>query len=349
VGHGPFSHAFEAALKKLDKNEYRSHEAWTADIIRGDTSLGRAMRDKLGSDATDAVAQLLLQDTPTDIYSSIVSSQFDADRLDYVRRDRLMTGAQYGAFDYSWILANLEVAKVAVSIDDEQFAEVDILVLGHKAFQAAESYVLGLFHLYFTVYFHKATRSAECMMSAMVERLGMLILRKDIDITGLFEGHPLVNFVNQRSLESYLGLDDSIIWGSLPFIAAGKDQVLATLAQRLLQRDLYKAVDVTTRCDGNDAKTTRFRMALSAACERGDFEADEVFVDTPSRNPYTRRGYDTPEALKKVLIYSHASGSYDDLANQSEVIRGLSEKKILRVYVRDNMAREKVEEILKGI
>ena len=39
------------------------------------------------------VAALLASETPIDIYSAIVSSQFDADRLYYVRRDRLMTGA----------------------------------------------------------------------------------------------------------------------------------------------------------------------------------------------------------------------------------------------------------------
>ena len=102
VGHGPFSHAFEDAMKELGKGKEQKpkrHELWTADIVLGDTELG-AVLSKAGKEFRDGVADLLKSDTPTDIYSAIVSSQFDADRLDYVRRDRLMTGAQHGGFDY---------------------------------------------------------------------------------------------------------------------------------------------------------------------------------------------------------------------------------------------------------
>jgi uncharacterized protein len=116
VGHGPFSHAFETALEQLDKltgaKHQNRHEIWTAEIIRGETNLGQTLKEQLGAGFREEVASLLLQETPTDIYSAIVSSQFDADRLDYVRRDRMMTGAQHGGFDFSWLMANLEVDQV---------------------------------------------------------------------------------------------------------------------------------------------------------------------------------------------------------------------------------------------
>lgn len=38
------------------------------------------------------VADIIGAKTPADVYSSVVSSQFDADRLDYMQRDRMMTG-----------------------------------------------------------------------------------------------------------------------------------------------------------------------------------------------------------------------------------------------------------------
>jgi uncharacterized protein len=164
LGHGPFSHSFEGALKKLDVK--KRHEEWTVEIITGDTKVAETLRTfSAGFDSE--VAKLLASETPVDIYSSIVSSQFDADRLDYVRRDRLMTGAQHGGFDFPWLMANLEVDKVAISTDGEQFADVQMLILGNKAFESAEEYVLGLFHLYFTVYFHETTRSAEKMLGAL--------------------------------------------------------------------------------------------------------------------------------------------------------------------------------------
>jgi HD superfamily phosphohydrolase len=166
VGHGPFSHAFEAAGKKFHRSQ--KHELWTVDIIRGDTKVGEVL-DGFKSGFRDQVAQIIADKMPQDIYGSIVSSQFDADRLDYVRRDR---GVDHGEFDFSWLMANLEVDQIPLAIDDDQIGIVPGLVLGRKAFQAAEAYVLGLFHLYFAVYFHKTTCSAEKMLTGLLLRVG---------------------------------------------------------------------------------------------------------------------------------------------------------------------------------
>jgi HD superfamily phosphohydrolase len=152
LGHGPFSHAFESVAKKFVSKT--RHEEWTGEIVRGDTKVGRIL-EQYRSGFREEVAELIAADTPEDIYGSIVSSQFDADRLDYIRRDRMMAGVAHGGFDFSWLMANLEVDRIPLARDAETIGEVDALILSRKALQAAESYVLGLFHLYFTVYFHK--------------------------------------------------------------------------------------------------------------------------------------------------------------------------------------------------
>jgi HD superfamily phosphohydrolase len=135
--------------------------------VRGDTQVGKRLA-AYGEQFRADVAELLASETPRDLYAAILASQFDADRLDYMRRDRLMTGAQHGGFDCPWLLANLEVDRIAYLRDEEQYAEVDGLVLGNKAFQAAEEYVLGF------VYFHKATRSAEKDAQRIIKGLGDL-------------------------------------------------------------------------------------------------------------------------------------------------------------------------------
>ena len=183
----------------------------------------------------DDVALLLTSETPVDIYSAIVSSQFDADRLDYVRRDRIMTGAQHGGFDFSWLLANLEVDEIAVSTDGEVFGKVQSLILGNKAFQAAEEYVLGLFHLYFSVYFHKTTRAAEKMLAATLERTGQLLKEGNINKTGLQEGNPVVRFLNEQSLANYLALDDFVVWSALHEMARASDGVTLSASPKFGQ------------------------------------------------------------------------------------------------------------------
>ena len=130
LGHGPFSHAFESASEYFGNKSH--HEEWTTAIVTGATGINRVL-EKFRKGFSAEVADLISAETPADIYASIVSSQFDADRLDYMRRDRMMTGVVHGAFDFSWLMANLEVGTVPLTIDDEVIGEVDALILNTQS------------------------------------------------------------------------------------------------------------------------------------------------------------------------------------------------------------------------
>ena len=357
LGHGPFSHAFEEATKQLDRDqavaegrkpdELKKHEVWTADIITGDTDVGALIVDRKGEEFRSNVAKILLSDVPEDIYAAVVSSQFDADRLDYSRRDRLMTGVRHGEFDYSWLLANLEVGNIPLATDGERFGSVDSIVLGHKALQAGEGYVLGLFHLYFTVYFHKAIRAAEKMLTGILRRIGSLCRDGNEDVTGLKSSSPIINFVKRRDLSSYLRLDDYVVWASLGLMSDSSDPVLSRLSKRLVDRKLYKAIDISAR--GGAGQVADFRIVLSEAVANDEFEEGEIFQDRPSRNPYERKSFGSPDALKKIYIRRPNSQIKDDLRDRSDVVKALEEKALFRVYVRDDVAQTKVERLTEGI
>ena len=143
LGHGPFSHAFESVLKNLGLGK---HEARSVKLVES-TELSTIL-DGFVPNFTRGVADIIRNKVPEDIYATIVSSQFDADRLDYMRRDRFMTGTQSSAIDFEWLTANLDIRRVQIGQDDTLVREVDTLVVGQKALLAAEAYVLGLFHLY---------------------------------------------------------------------------------------------------------------------------------------------------------------------------------------------------------
>jgi HD superfamily phosphohydrolase len=187
VGHGPFSHAFEDVMRRLGQER---HEATSVQIIQN--SAIRGILNEFQPGFADEVATVIGDKVPEDIYVSIVSSQFDADRLDYMRRDRLMTGAQSSAIDFEWLLGNLEIGRVRIGQDDKEVAEVETLVVGNKALLAVEAYVLGLFHLYPNVYYHKTTRGAEKLCGELLFRVFSLV-RQGRQIL-LPQGHPLFSF-----------------------------------------------------------------------------------------------------------------------------------------------------------
>src|SRR5690606_22212460 len=107
----------------------------------------------------DKVAELLEADDPVDIYHAVVSSSFDADRLDYLRRDKLMTGTGAGAIDFDWLMDNVRVAEIEIGAPDEEeesVRKVATFCLAAKALPAAEQFLLARYTLHQQVYFHKA-------------------------------------------------------------------------------------------------------------------------------------------------------------------------------------------------
>jgi uncharacterized protein len=141
VGHGPFSHAFEDALKRVGIS--KKHELRTKDILNL-PEIVDAFEDF--SDFPERISALVQSEFPSNIYASIVSSQFDADRLDYMRRDKLMSGTQQSGIDFEWLMANIDVARVPVGQDDKIVKKADTLVIKEKAIVAAEGYICSLLY-----------------------------------------------------------------------------------------------------------------------------------------------------------------------------------------------------------
>jgi hypothetical protein len=86
VGHGPFSHAFEALMISVT-GETVSHEDWNPycqNLILEGTLEGALVLPPLEH--------------------SIVSSGLDCDRMDYLLRDSHFCGVAYGQYDLNWLL-----------------------------------------------------------------------------------------------------------------------------------------------------------------------------------------------------------------------------------------------------
>lgn len=348
LGHGPFSHAFEAALGEEGK-----HEEWTEKFIK-ETSLVDIL-EGYRRGFSDEVAAIFRSESSPDIYSSIVSSQFDADRLDYMRRDRLMSGTQLGGIDFTWLVRNLEVRTIEIGSDEQSFAEVSTFVLGPKALWAGENYGLSLFHLYPAVYLHKTTRGAEKIFSALMQDLRNLVVENRVNESGLPDNHPLVRYLREQSLVAYAELDDAVVWGALPMLSQARDPALAESANRLRFRRLYKAIDVRTDLgDGRlnagediDQRMLRFRRLLEARIQADQSLAHRILIDRFERNPYKKRGYETPKGIERIHILENDRPI--DLAQVSDVVAALKPFHIHRLYIAndDERARDLITDVMR--
>ena len=96
LGHGPFSHSFEKVF-------HLDHESFTRDIILGQTEVNEVLR-RVSDDFPKHVAEVIAKTYQNKQVVSLISSQIDADRMDYLQRDAYYTGVSYGHFDMERIL-----------------------------------------------------------------------------------------------------------------------------------------------------------------------------------------------------------------------------------------------------
>jgi uncharacterized protein len=309
LGHGPFSHAFESARESvaIDRggDAIKKHEKWSAMLIR---SKSGGIATLLGNDLSNEVAKLIESDDPTDIYHAVVSSSFDADRLDYVVRDRYMTGAGAGSIDQGWLIDNLTTCDVTVQQDNEP-ATVKTFVFKLKGRQAAEDFLLARYRLYSQIYLHKTTRGFEQLVTALFKYIGSETT--DLQKLGLAKDNPLANFLRTQELESkedhterrigyFLRLDDTTIWSMIEQISNSADKYAAEMAQRLLWRDPLKVIDLSSKL-GDDPET-RLNAEHRLDQHVQDRLHKTVFKDRAPLNLYSRIGGEMSKEHKKVRV-----------------------------------------------
>ena len=188
LGHGPFSHSFEKVFR-LD------HEDFTRAIILGDTEVNRVLNKVSPTFAKD-VAEVIAKTYQNKQVVSLISSQIDADRMDYLQRDAYYTGVSYGHFDMERILRVMRPRE-------------DQIVIKQSGMHAVEDYIMSRYQMYWQVYFHPVTRSAEVILTKILHRAkqlheeGYVFTHAPVHFYSIFEGNV--------TLEDYLSLDESII------------------------------------------------------------------------------------------------------------------------------------------
>ncbi|HTF19300.1 MAG TPA: HD domain-containing protein [Chryseolinea sp.] len=221
VGHGPFSHALEDSLL-----HNISHE-----------SLSYLFIDKLNADfegALDLTLRIFRNSYSRKFFHELVSSQLDIDRLDYLKRDSFFTGVLEGNVGVDRILAMLNVSG-------------DNLVVEHKGIYSIEDFLNARRVMYWQVYLHKTTVSAERMLVNLIRRAQVLMrageqltasdaltafLMKEISLNDLRENPAILDLFGQ--------LDDNDIWGAIKVWKNHSDNILSLLSGMMIERRLFR-------------------------------------------------------------------------------------------------------------
>jgi HD superfamily phosphohydrolase len=306
VGHGPFSHAFEPIAGG-------HHETWSArTIAETSTEVNAVLRSHRRDLPADVTALFAGRYRASPLLKDIVSSQLDADRLDYLQRDVLATGVRHGRFDHRRILLFLLPGRGRVLVD-------------RRALAAVEGYVIARAHMYEQVYYHKTVRAAETMLHAAVVRA-----RAVGAYEGLSPGLALTVRGGRPSLDDYLAMDDGDFHGALKAWSVHEDRSLARLAGGLLHRRLLKCVEIPDTLalgEGYAAAREEARRLVKRAGgdPDGDLLPDEAVEERYL--PYSP-GATHAEAL---LVADAGGGRPVPLEQASDLVRRLSERRVFLV------------------
>jgi len=169
VGHAPLSHTTELimpavrALKipradLVHEDQQATHEDYTLKILL-DSELARALEAQFGGDGirgSDVADLVCPQDGSVSpwlvegmdfgpVLRQLVSSELDADRMDYLQRDSFYSGVNYGKFDADWLIQNV--------LPVEQHGRIHLGIAARSIF-SFEDFLLSRYHMFLTVYYH---------------------------------------------------------------------------------------------------------------------------------------------------------------------------------------------------
>jgi len=295
LGHGPFSHSFEKVFS-LD------HEQFTKRIILEDTNVNNVLC-RVENDFPEKVAQVIDQTYDDQLVVSVISSQIDADRMDYLLRDAYYTGVSYGQFDMERILRVMRPTR-------------DQIVIKSTGMHAVEDYIMSRYQMYWQVYFHPVTRSAEVILTKIFHRAKFLY-RNGYQ----FQMEPtlLVSLFEQDvELIDYLQLDESVIYYYFQRWQQEEDKILRDLCSRFINRRLFKYVEYDP-----EKQSDTYQKLVYLFQQAGIDPNYYLVIDSSSDLPYDV--YRAGEG--RVPIYLQmSSGDLKELSTYSVIVDSITGK-----------------------
>lgn len=221
IGHGPFSHALEFSI--LQNVPHEELSLLTIELLNKELGGGLELALKIFKNQYERR-----------FFHQLVSSQLDIDRLDYLQRDCFFTGVSEGTIGADRIIKMMAVKN-------------DQIVIEEKGIYSIENFLSARRLMYWQVYLHKTTVSAEKMLINLIQRAKDQQMKGvKFPITDEFSyllQHPmqLKDFKeNETLLRTFLSLDDLDIWGAIKFWKSSDDYVLRNISTMFLTRNLFK-------------------------------------------------------------------------------------------------------------
>ncbi len=329
VGHGPFSHTIEEILKGAEIPF--NHEQMTLRFIEENDSAINGILRAIDAELPNHIAAYFDETRRKDdrwIYR-LVSSQLDADRLDYLLRDARGAGLTGHSYDLPRLLDMLH------------HSEGKRIAVHQRGFETVEGYLVALDQMYRAVYFHHTNRGASILIASILHRAHHLASNGATDVfpgdpSGL---HPLASLFKEGqkvNLRQYARLGEHQVWALVEAWQFHNDKTLSDLSRRIMARQIFKTwdLDLNRLESWEDYETMNKALEVARKLVKSDLGVTEdevnyyVHRDEPSRTSYIRYDW-KPEAADRSIWIIDETGAAQPIeaADHSEIVLALKKKR----------------------
>tara|TARA_Y100001968_G_scaffold326680_1_gene370247 strand:+ start:59 stop:1312 length:1254 start_codon:yes stop_codon:yes gene_type:complete len=223
LGHAPMSHTGEDIFGI-------QHEQWSSKIILEDPTIHKILEGFAPGTSTQIANILTGENKSSNVINSLISSQLDCDRLDYLLRDSYSTGTNYGQLDLERILSALTIAP-----------DGDIAI-HPKGLMAVEHYLIVRSLMYRGVYNHRINEVCNWILEKLIKTIRLLGSEK------IWADEIMAEWLwNAREMSLYTFLENDDIRTNYHIARWLKEspKEVKRLCERFLNRKLLKAENIS--------------------------------------------------------------------------------------------------------
>ncbi len=290
IGHGPYSHALENSLVSgIDHEEI--------------SSIFISELNKIFDNQLELAIQIFNNTYHKKFLHELVSSQFDMDRLDYLKRDSFFTGVSEGAVNYERLLSMIDVAN-------------DQIVIEEKGIYSVEKFITARRLMYWQVYLHKTVLAAEFMIMKLLKRAKQLSMAGEKLFASPVLDYFLSNNIDlqrfssdKQTLQNFAQLDDYDIFAAMKVWVNHPDKTLSALSKGIVNRNLFK-IDVRNELHDEDFYDN-IKSKVSKSLSLSEEETEFFIIRDKTSNFMYKPGKDNIRILFR-------DGKVSDIADASD-------------------------------
>jgi len=327
IGHYPFSHVIEdvirdyysdAMLKKSTSSppqseKYFLHERLSKEILLNDVEIKHILEEN--GFKPENISSIFMREDPKARFMNLISSDLDADRIDFLLRTALHTGLPYGSVDIDYLLSQIK-------IDDKNFVCFDL-----KALRTADHLLLSRYFDRLQVAYHKTVAGFELVLKDVLEEL---FNRNSVD----FSANSIKKLIENGEWSIY---DDAFLINELRKLLEDDSTfgVIKVKIKSILNRTPPKLVALKEYLDNRDHETD-FLLKKESIKNKvqtwaNDFEIDGELWYAPLYEPLSltkskrhalvsTKYEDIPEDKKEKYEYEQVIRIFDKKSGQSKPI-----------------------------